>query len=371
MRIGNLEKPEFLVSLHWFRAITITFIVIGHAVEKLPHETLVHLGLLSFFSNSTFFFVFISGYLFWHLKDGFSYPDFLFKKFQFVISPYLIILSLTLLMALALKQVGVSFGEKPFSISLLHPFQANVGLLWHYWVGGSVILPFWYLPVIALIFISAFAINWVGNTQRLFWWVAFGLLILGFMTQRTLIDESPYLFPFKMYLHFIGVFFLGIAAKKYETFLFVHAKTLTIWFFIFFIATQGLYTYKAYYQWTNDVLISSAINLAQLKMLFGVLFFLTALFWYEAHLRVKHEQVRNINFFTQALDLLARYSFGLFFIHTFMLKAMQILLVKTLGGIYTVWQFTLLVGGTFALSIALIFVIKKVLMSRSRLVIGS
>src|SRR6478609_5971512 len=89
-----MSSKRFLHYIHFFRGLAILFIVGLHACISLTWEgaPLQKKFALVLFNNGTVLFVFISGYLFYHLsKDRFDYKEYLKKKFLYVILPYLFV----------------------------------------------------------------------------------------------------------------------------------------------------------------------------------------------------------------------------------------------------------------------------------------
>ena len=89
-----MKDKKFLHYIHYFRGIAILFIVGLHACISLKWGEAILQRKLAWvlFNNGTILFVFISGYLFYHLsKDKFDYFEYLKKKFLYVIFPYLIV----------------------------------------------------------------------------------------------------------------------------------------------------------------------------------------------------------------------------------------------------------------------------------------
>lgn len=358
-----MEKSNFLHSLHWFRGIAIFFVVMGHAVVKLRSDDALSIGLSGFFVNGTLFFVFISGYLFWHLKDRYEYKSYLISKFKYVVLPYIFILGAVLILAFILQQKGISIGNTEYSVSFTNPFELRSGFLWHYFVGGAIILPFWFLPFIFIVFLTSKLIYEISNSK--YFIVFFTIfMIISLITLRPILDDTPLMFPILNYFHFLGIFFLGIMMKKNETLFYDNAKVFTFVFLFLFLLVQ----YISISERISGEIIVPFINTTQLKMLFGVMFFVSFLFLIE-------KSISNIeaksNIFIKTLNVLAKYSFAIFFLHSFALKAMEIVLNKYLGGVDNVIGFTILVIGSFIISIFVSWLIKKVVGKKSRMLIGS
>lgn len=123
------------------RELAIIFVMLSHL------NTWTSLGPLGkylhfLFVDATSWFVFLSGYLFVRIEGTrFSYPAYMAKKAKFVILPYLILSTPVMLLGLYLGQnklIGISAGA----------FAA-----WSLLVGGYVVAPMWFIPMIAIFFL--------------------------------------------------------------------------------------------------------------------------------------------------------------------------------------------------------------------------
>ena len=97
LKASTMTEKKYLKSLNWFRGIAIIFVFLSH-VPKGEINGITANFLHSFFGNGTFYFVFISGYLFWHLKDRFEYIGYIKNKIKNVILPYLFVLTPVLIL---------------------------------------------------------------------------------------------------------------------------------------------------------------------------------------------------------------------------------------------------------------------------------
>ena len=132
----RMATKDFKYSVENFRGIAIFFVMLSHLSS---FSSLGPAGkyLLFTFVDATTWFVFISGYLFSHIEKNinFKYIDYIYKKFKFVIIPYLI-LSIPAIL------VGLYFQRHTL-------LELNVAeyILWSLSVGGSVVGPMWFIPM--------------------------------------------------------------------------------------------------------------------------------------------------------------------------------------------------------------------------------
>lgn len=289
----TMEINRFLHSIHWFRGLAITFIVLIH-INRRSLEYFFdfdYLGVIV--GNSTFFFVFISGYLFWHLKDKYKYSNFLKVKLKNVISPYVIISLLTMIL------IGVvnNYKQLPWIVNFHNVFEQN-GILWHLLTGRSIVIPFWFLPVITIFFITSKLIKEISESS--WFYVIFIISILySFSSKRP--TNIDYLYPILMYVHFFGIYLFGIACKKNEQLIINNSKVIAL-------VSLPLYILMIWFK-SNKIVVAiyltdSFINFDQLMLFFAVLFYFSVFI-----------QLEKRKFKFKLLELIAKYSFGIFFLH--------------------------------------------------------
>ena len=85
------RKDSFNYTMHYFRAIAILTIVIGHGLtmhhsfekfESYSFRFFVNTICDSFFNTDSLIFCFISGYLFYIINRNDSIPSFIYKKIK-------------------------------------------------------------------------------------------------------------------------------------------------------------------------------------------------------------------------------------------------------------------------------------------------
>lgn len=336
-------KKKYLESLNWFRGIAIIFVFLTHIPKEGMSDSVAHFVAL-FFGNGTFFFMFISGYLFWHLKDRYDYISYLETKFKNVILPYLFI-SLPVLIMAGVLGVGAG-GSKEV---LLFDLFSTGGVLWHLLVGGMGInVPMWFIPMICLFFFTSPIIY--GLAESKYFSCVFALsMVFSLLSFRP--DSLQY--PIYSYFHFFGVYLLGIFCKKHEGYIFENAKWIASVSFVLYLLLIVLdYNYSSYgidapkfYPMFTEQLSIKYVNLNQLQKLFGVLFILALLFFIESNGRVR----------LPFLDMCAKYSFGVFFVHYYWIVLFNIALSELPYSVVVVSCLS------FIFSLGSVFIFKSVL----------
>jgi surface polysaccharide O-acyltransferase-like enzyme len=140
--MSETKKP-FLNNIHLFRAFAIICVVAVHTWHipskyKQGHEgayLLVEQIREVFFHDSTTYFVFISGFLFFYLSSNFNVNKYYQSKLKRVLVPYIL---LTTLLAVS-GRVDVA-GDHFFDLASVY-------------LGGTAQTQFWYIPFIAVVFL--------------------------------------------------------------------------------------------------------------------------------------------------------------------------------------------------------------------------
>ena len=363
-----MHKTTFLHSLHWFRGIAILFVVMSHVQAQNSN------GLFDvfkeIFSNGTFLFVFIAGYLFWHLIDRFEYKKYLRQKFLFVVLPYTMIFGFTVLLIILLEffQINAIKFQGGVTVSFLEPFKPFEGVLWHYMIGGSLLYALWFIPFIVIIFLFSFVLFNLGH-KKYFVYIMLFFLIVSLVTFRPNLEKASSLYPVYMFMHFIGIFMFGMYLKQKQEFFYKNSSLLSMVFGFGFILVIFFKVFLNDFDLSVRG-VSQVINIDQLKMLLGSVFFLTILFLIEKRMdNYKNNYLQS--FFLNPLAILATYSFGIFFIHGLVIKLVRKMHLILIGEITTVINYIVFSVSVILISLVMVVLIHRVLGKKSRYVIGS
>lgn len=282
---------SYLNYINWLRGVSILFVVLTHINKVALDDAVGRDFLLNIFGNGTFMFVFISGFLFWHLIGRYEYKKYLIAKLKNVLVPYLFYISVAVL-------IFFFISSKTFT------FETIVR---EYLVGGGMIEPLWFIPMIILIFlISPLLIKIIKSN----WF--YPVLALFMFFSLTSFRPDIHTYPLYMVFHFLGVFLLGVAFKvnqrlfqKYAiAFLLTSLPAFIL--FLFLSVDQDRSGLPSFWPLLNGDLI---LNYMQLQKVFLVILIMSFLFLVEDRGASKN----------RILDLLAKYSFGIFFIHGFLI----------------------------------------------------
>jgi peptidoglycan/LPS O-acetylase OafA/YrhL len=293
-------KREFLNYLEWFRAIAIFMVLLSH-IPVGYHDDPWLTGVQIFFTNGTFFFVLIAGFLMHYLGEvQAGYGRYLIKKLRFVASPYFVMMTLVM-------GYFVLFDQEitlPWYIKEGYEGKSLVyEIVFYLYIGWEQL---WFIPMIFIFFLTA-PMTLALAKWRWSWLILLLGLTLALMTYRPYGNANPLL----SFAHFFGVFFLGIYLSSQRHWLNPWLKQQTWLLILLGIAT--LFSFALAYQDDNccsfETLGIVGCDLLNKQMLFklilGSLIYVVLLRW--------------ANQRQPLITLIANYSFGLFFLHFFVL----------------------------------------------------
>lgn len=293
----------FLSSINWFRGVAIIFVVLGHV-----HLT-TFAGLdynYDFMSDGSFFFVLIAGFLFHYLKERYHFTDYIKKKFKFVILPYMFILLPGLLLAVYFYLNGLVW----FSADQIPEVDNLVYYVFYLITHGGVVLgPLWFIPMICIFFILSPVIKIIMESKY------FGLITSLFLV-FTLTSERPSL-PELSFIYWLGVYLLGGYLSAHYSVIQEHSKKILVVSVIALI------------MWS--FVSSDMINNGAMLKLIKTFTFMSLLCILEEN-----------NFKLTVLDTLAKYSFGIFFLHGYILQVFQRVLIPYTGPGFFLWSATVI-----------------------------
>lgn len=361
---ASLPEPElsrkrgFLNYIHHFRGLAILLIVGLHSCVILNwgDGVLQRKALIILFNNGTVLFVFIAGYLFYHLhKDKLDYGDYLKKKLLHVIIPYLLISIPAILDKFLFTEVGEHYWvDRGFTES--GPVMKVLYLL----STGRHMGVFWFIPMISIVYLLGPAILRFSRSQSFMYIVP----VLVFMSLFTF--RFGYYANISLSLqYFFPIYLFGIWVYKLNDFWFEHAKVILV----ILAAAYAAISICEMFEWLpfdETVNLRDAtytvyrFNWNKFKM---VLFTVGALLLFYVYNHVK----------MPLLKLFGDYSFGIFFVHLYVLQVLRVLdrakyLPVSPPNLFT---FTLYFIGVMLITVLIVKAIKMVFKSYSRYVIGS
>jgi peptidoglycan/LPS O-acetylase OafA/YrhL len=334
------RRPAFSHPINHMRGLAILPIVAGHCYNALdwpPGSVGAHLTAV--WADLNAFFIFISGYLFQHLLGRFVYARYLKAKLRNVILPYLVMSVPALLLYAGNWKIHPHFGALIASL----PVGARLTLLL---LTGAQMGPYWFIPMMAIFYLASPLL--VLLDRRPAWYV---VLVPLFLCSITLVPRPLYdLQPLQSALHYLPVYLLGMFVSHF------HERVVPVlrrcWLALAAISALLLMVivYADYAAIRFDRLpIATLLCLAVLALLS----------------RFTAQRVAG-------LDLLARYSFGIFFVHAYYVAAFRQAIVRWPGLAQgSALGFVLLLALVLALTMTTVWIVRRVAPGRSRMLIGS
>lgn len=330
----------FLGHVHAFRALAIFFIVAGHSIdffEWAPDQAQTERLLRIIFSNGTILFVFIAGYLFQHLLPKYSTRKYYIAKLKFVILPYVLVSIPAIVVFTTLmhrEAVWDGFYDNDITLQVIY-----------FYLTGMHLAPLWFIPMIALFYLAAPVLSALDKHPHFYSSLPVWLLV------SCLVDRG---WPLQSFVHFFSVYLLGMFCSHYKdridtiiskapVLLLMLSLMLTLIWIEFSIVTD-----KVHY-----------LNL--LQKLLASLLVLGLFFRYR----------RAVSF--NPVDVIAEASFGVFFIHSYVLTAGKMGSTAAFGE--RLAGNLLFYGGlsvaVLVLCVLMVSAVKAMFGNRSRYLIGS
>lgn len=353
-----MQKRDFLTYIHYFRGLAILFIVGLHVCVMLNwgERQFERKILIVLFNNGTVLFVFIAGFLFFYLyQNRFQYGDYLKKKFLYVIIPYLIV-SIPAL-------IDKFYFDKPgdhWWMDELFNIQSAPVKVFQLLITGRHMGVFWFIPMISIIYLCAPLIIRFSKTQ-VFLYVVPVLAFLALFTFRF----GYYANIGLSLVYFFPVYLFGMWACRVREFLFAHATLIISVLLTGYI----LISIGEIFEWVpfseiiglRDVKYTVyRFNYNKFKMYLFAIGTLTLLYRYR-HIEMPF------------LKLMGDYSFGIFFVHLYVLQVFRLL--HRAGYIHfpssNIFVFFIYFALIIALTTIIIKMIKIIFSKNSRYVIGS
>ena len=342
-----------------------------------PNKFYLPRATAEIFSSGTCLFVFIAGFLFQHLSSKYEFKNYMKKKFINVISPYLITSIPGIILCLTIPKIyhhNPIYGVEP---KFLQVFM-------FYTTGHIHNGPTWYILMTTMFFLIASFLLFLEK-KNILYKILPVLLLITIFTQRLhgYIDIETIVTAKENYFFELGFWFLNFIR-------YLPVYILGMYFSAHKEHIEKLYNHR--FILILLMIISSIVDILLLKLHFlngdiSKIFFALVVLGYLKHYDEKIMSMAKIN---SIMDFIAKYSFGIFFIHGYIidlfnsvckfylpkLREMQYVYTYTLSDIFTALSFDF-IKFIFALSssILICYVIKKILeklgVKNTRAIIGA
>ncbi len=316
----------FLQSISNFRGITIVLIVMGHSYTYgLSSTDEIGNILKNIITGGTSLFVFISGYMFYHIfYSRYGYSKFVLGKFKNVGVPYLILGSIATLAFYYLNWgyfnpiENMVDPESAYRNGVLFE-QSDPGIITaiKYLFTGHFLTAYWYIPFVLLCFLSApMHMRFIKLAPKSQLMVICFLSILSLFVHRAVEGTNP----LQSLVYFTPIYLIGISVcmNKDKVTECLNSKTLLLLLFI--VVMLSIYqnytgingnSHKPFFEYDGiDVVFIQKVALTFL--LYGTL--------------------EKLSFKSKYLDTISDTSFAIFFIHPWLLLFLEIADAKYFGG---------------------------------------
>ncbi|WP_157496832.1 acyltransferase family protein [Hahella ganghwensis] len=329
----------FLGYIHSFRALAIFFIVAGHAIDAFVWaegsslERALRIGV----SNGSTLFVFIAGYLFQHLSAKYQTRKYMTNKFKNVILPYFFISIPAIAVFVTVIQrdsVWTGFYDNPAWLQIFY-----------FYATGKHLAPLWFVPMIAIFYLVAPLLVRLDRQERIYYLLPVFLLISCFINRGL---------PLMSFVHFFSAYLLGMYCSHYKKNINPKLSQSNI--------MLGL------------GLLALILGIAEFYLMKGTMTYVSylqkialSLFFLGVFIRLGERLQSDF------ISIVADTSFGVFFIHSYILTSGKIAVSQLNGGLYggNILAYGLVSVATLLLCVFLILVIKKILGGYSRYLVGS
>lgn len=309
----NIIKPkrEILNYINVFRGLAILLILAGHTLQIGSKGSWIHNISYEIFAGGTALFIFISGFLFQHLSAKFEYKNYLLKKWTNVIKPYLFTAIPGIILCFTIPAL---YGNPFDGLNSL----AQIGVF--ITTGRVHNVPTWFIPMIVIFFLFSHILLQLEKKKVLYKLLPVLFLITIYFPRMDIEPEwlanMDYLHKYFEYLKYVGsgfvhfasmyVFGMYLSANKDKIDIFWEKRS-TIWAFMIITAIGDIYFMHngMFYNGTLSKIFLTVLVLGYLKH-------------YDEQIK-SHEKINNW------LDVTAKYSFGLFFVHWYFVVAFRFL----------------------------------------------
>lgn len=349
-----IKKEGYLNYIHLFRGFAILIIVGIHCRISLrwPEHSVGKDLLITFLDNGTVLFVFIAGFLFQYLKHKFEYVSYLKRKAQYVILPYFLASLPAILYKLYIDNVPVWMPE---SVAEQSKFIQAAYML----ATGKHLGPFWFIPMIVVFYAISPILNWLD--KPMFYKTVFPILfIAGLFTFRFGYFSNT----FDSFVHYFPIYLFGMWGARYRLKIINLRAPVSFFLALIYIVIAFLEALDIVYAPKLSSFQDAAtdayfvFNFAKLKVSILCIILLREFYVLDKEVSV--------------LKLLGDYSFGIYFIHLYIITAIEIVM-DNIAPDFKLNLITFFVYTAFvtAFTIGIVYVIKKITGRKSRYFIGS
>lgn len=352
---------RFLSYIHNLRGVAILFVVGVHArgtADDWESNPVTHHLLAIFFDaqegNGTVMFLFIAGFLFQHLMQrGFDFKKYIWQKFRFIVLPYILISIPVIIWRIHNHYV-------PWSVDESFGTRSDAYQFFYHLASGTHLSPFWFISAIIMYYLTSPIQHWLD--KPFFYKYIFPVIfVAGMFTFRSFNNGNPFL----SYLHYLPVYFAGMWTSYHKD------KIFSMNLRNFWILT-AIYLFVSILDLKHILTIALGVTFEEVleghAFVFNFYLFRSVLLCYMMAMLFYRLKDRSF----PVLELLAEYSFGIYFSHFLLLlatrKVLDLLNVNIDFNILTFVAFYAFLVGISTLTV---YIVKKLTGQYSRSFIGS
>ncbi len=295
------KKTKILNYINVFRGLAILLIIMGHTMQFGDSKSMVNILNCELICGGTALFIFISGFLFQHLSYKYEFKNYISKKWTNVILPYLIV---------SIPGIFLCLNYPEIYKNSFAGLETWIQVPLHLTIGRVHNTPTWFIPMIILFFLCSYLFIKLEKKGILYKLLPILFLITIFLPRGSAEYEDTlglsYLIKYWIYLkyiitnffHFIALYVFGMYCSANKDIIDkFYSKRYLLW--ILMIGFCALDVFAQYrYQYSNFTISKTFLTILAL-----------------AYLKHYDEFILSHKKINTTLDFIAKYSFGLFFIH--------------------------------------------------------
>ena len=306
--IKNIKPPSpFLRYIHNFRGIAILVIVMGHVIVYLDWSSspLSYAICKALFKDGTVYFVFIAGFLFQYLSRKYVYSKYLNKKLNYVVVPYLLIS----IPAIAYCVLSDKISSDAWFENVFPSWTLPKQIITLY-ATGAHLYPLWFIPMVIILYLISPLLISLDNHPKLYW-ILVMLIPLCFIFPRPPINAI-----WQSFLYFLPAYILGMLASHYLK----NVLLLTRRFLLpLSLISFGLFCLYAYQIFSGVSLDDTSLLVNTFNREIQCFLLIYALWYFDKKLSTRSHSI---------LAFFANISFGLYFVHSYVISIYFKLLTK-------------------------------------------
>ncbi len=295
------KKTKILNYINVFRGLAILLIIMGHVMQFGEASSLAHSINCEIVCGGTALFIFISGFLFQHLSYKFEYKNYLSKKWTNVIMPYLFTAIPGLIFCFCCPVLYKNAFDG-LNIFVQIPILLSIGRVHN--------VPAWFIPMIVIFFLFSWLFLKLEKKNILYKLLPVLLLITILVPRGSAEFQDTiglsYAAKYWVYaryilmgfVHFISLYVLGMYCSANKNIIDkFYNKRFLLWAGMILTAAADVY-----FGWENFTISKTFLTLLVL-----------------GYLKHYDEFILSHKKTNAVLDFIAKYSFGIFFVHWYWL----------------------------------------------------